>query len=339
MLYNKKMNPARCNEYDYINFLIAAPKSYSCLEAGRVQPEGERAAAHDAITRFLHRKEPNTEDLWKEAEVYVNKKGGIILLDDSTLDKPYAKKISFVCKHWSGKHQKTVRGINNLTSLWTDGDKHIPYDFRIYDKLNDGLTKNDHFANLLKVAYQRGLEPDYVCFDGWYSSLANLKNIQNYGYLWLTRVKLNRLVNAGDGRGNVAIARVNIGKQGRVVHLKGYGFIKVFKTVSPHGNVTRYWATNDLKMEELDRLSVAEKTWAIENYHRGIKQFCGIEKCQARSATAQRNHIALAIRAFLRLEIHNYYTGYSWFEAKMQIIREAVRNYLKNPIYILSSTA
>jgi hypothetical protein len=271
--------------------------------------------------------------------VYVDKKGGLLLLDDSTLDKFYAKKIPLVYKHWSGKHHRTVRGINNLTSLWTDGDKHIPCDFRVYDKLNDGLSKNDHFRNLLKVAHQRSFEPDYVCFDGWYSSLANFKDIRNYGWLWLTRFKLNRLVNVGDGRGNVAIARVNIDKRGRVVHLKGFGFIKVFKTVSTHGNVTHYWATNDLKMNELARLSVAEKTWAIENYHRGIKQFCGIEKCQARSATAQRNHIAFAIRAFLRLEIHSYSTGYSWFQAKMRIIREAVRNYLNNPIYILSTTA
>ena len=48
-------------------------------------------------------------------------------------------------------------------------------------------------------------------------------------------------------------------------------------------------------------VATAEKTWAIENYHRGIKQFCGVEKCQARSATARRNHIAMA---FLRLETY-----------------------------------
>jgi len=309
-LYNNKKNAARCTDEKYINFLIATPTSYSCLEAGRVQPEGRKAAAHDAITRFLHRKEPITGDLWKESKAYVLLNGGFLILDDSTLDKFYARKIPLVYKHWSGKHHRTVQGINNLTALWTDGDKHIPCDFRVYDKLNDGLSKNDHFVDLLKVAHQRGFEPDYVCFDSWYSSLANLKAIRSYGWQWLTRLKLNRLVNAGDGRGNVAIARVDIGKEGRVVHLKGYGFIKVFKTVSTHGNVTHYWATNDLEMGELTRLSVAEKTWAIENYHRGIKQFCGIEKCQVRSANAQRNHIAFAIRAFLRLEIYSYSSGH-----------------------------
>lgn len=106
----------------------------------------------------------------------------------------------------------------------------------------------------------------------------------------------------------------------------------------PNGDV-EHWATSNLEMRELDRVSVAEKTWAIENYHRGIKQSGGIEKCQARSATAQRNHMGFAIRAFLRLEVYSYATGYSWFEAKMQIIRDAIRAYLENPIYVLCSTA
>ncbi len=122
------------------------------------------------------------------------------------------------------------------------------------------------------------------------------------------------------------------------MHLKGYGFIKVFRTVSTDGNV-EHWATNNLEMRELERLGVAEKTWVIEHYHRGIKPFCGMERCQVRSARAQRNHIALAIRAFLRLACYSYATGHSWFEAKMRIIREAVRAYLENPKYILDSTA
>ena len=56
-------------------------------------------------------------------------------------------------------------------------------------------------------------------------------------------------------------------------------------------------------MDELTRLALAEQCWAIENYHRGLKQCCGVERCQARSARAQRNHIGMAIRAFLRLEL------------------------------------
>jgi hypothetical protein len=87
------MNPPKVNEYDYINFLIAAQKAYSCTEAERVQPESANAAAHDAITRLLHRLEPSTEQLWQEAQSEVQLSQGILVVDDSTLDKWYAKKM------------------------------------------------------------------------------------------------------------------------------------------------------------------------------------------------------------------------------------------------------
>ena len=57
-------------------------------------------------------------------------------------------------------------------------------------------------------------------------------------------------------------------------------------------------------MNELFRLKYAELSWVIEQYHRGIKQFVGVERCFARKAVVQRNHIGLALRAFLRIERH-----------------------------------
>ncbi len=89
-------------------------------------------------------------------------------------------------------------------------------------------------------------------------------------------------------------------------------------------------------MDELTRLGLAERTWAIENDHRGLKQCCGVERCQARAGRAQRNHIGMAIRAFLRLERHFYATGVSWYEAKARIVRGAVRAYIAQPLYGLS---
>ncbi len=46
--------------------------------------------AHDAFTRLLHRIEPDPETLWVEAQPMVQRRGGLLVLDDSTLDKVYA---------------------------------------------------------------------------------------------------------------------------------------------------------------------------------------------------------------------------------------------------------
>lgn len=331
------MNPAKCDELDYIHFMIAAQKVFTCTEAARCQPEGAKAPSHDAFTRLLARQPPDTEALWQEVKGLVNLKEGLLVLDDTTLDKPYAKTIQLVTRHWSGKHHQVVLGINLISLLWTDGRALIPTDFRVYDKPIGGKNKNQHFRDMLAVAQGRGFQPDYVLFDSWYSSLDNLKLVRSYGWRWLTRLKSNRQVNP-DGRGNVALRTLEVGPEGRQVHLKGYGFIKVFRTVSPNGDA-EYWATNDLDLGPSHYEQLSKEAWSIESYHRGIKQCCGVEKAQVRSASGQVRHISFSLRAFVRLEVHRLKTGVSWYEAKTTIIRDAVKQYLAQPLYLLNSTA
>src|SRR4051794_386903 len=333
---NRVMNAPRCDEFDYLNFLVAAPGPVSCTEAARVQPEHPAAPAHDAFTRLLNRIEPDPEALWAEAEPTVEKARGVLVIDDSTLDKPYARRIELVTRHWSGKHHKPVLGINLITLLWADGDRKIPVDYRLYSKA-DGKTKHDHFWEMLLMAKGRGFAPRCVLFDGWYARLENLKQVRGSGWHWLTRLRGNRLVTPEDRRSR-ALDEVAISSSGTRLHLKGYGMIQVFRIDAPDGDAD-YWATSDLGMDEGTRLANAELGFAIENYHRDLKQNCGVEKCQARSERAQRNHIGLAIRAFLRLEWHHFTTGISGFLAKTDIIVEAMRRYLAAPSIRLPARA
>jgi len=123
-----------------------------------------------------------------------------------------------------------------------------------------------------------------------------------------------------------------------LVHLKGYGWIKVFRTVDKNG-AAEYWATSRLDLTIEQATFYALDAWQIEVYHRGLKQFTGVERAQYRLEVSQHNHISLAIRAFVRLEAHRLQTGISWFEAKTGIIRSAMRLYLANPTITLGSTA
>jgi len=133
--------------------------------------EGDQAPAHDAFTRLLQRQPPDTAALWQEAKAYVNLRKGLLILDDTTLDKPYARRMDRVTYHWSGKHQGVVKGI---ALLWTAGQALIPCDFRVYDKPQGGKTKNEHFQQMLQQAKARGFAPEYVLMDSWYVGLENL---------------------------------------------------------------------------------------------------------------------------------------------------------------------
>ena len=93
-----------------------------------------------------------------------------------------------------------------------------------------------------------------MLFDNWYTSLEKLKAVRANVWLWLSQLESNRLVNP-DGKGNVPVQSLEIPAPGRQVHLRGYGFIEVFRIVSQacpepgrrDGDV-EYWATNELTM-------------------------------------------------------------------------------------------
>ena len=181
----------------------------------------------------------------------------MLVFDDSTLEHLSARQIELVCHHWLGKHHRVVRGINLITLLCTDGDRHIPVDYRLFDKGRDKLIRNDHFQAVLDEAHRRGFHPRCVAFDCWYASLPNLKKIRSLNWMWLTRLKENRKVNP-DRQGLCAISTVEIGAEGRVVWLEGYGLIHVFKIVATDGDI-EYWATNELQLMELTRVKRATR--------------------------------------------------------------------------------
>ena len=331
------MNPPKCHELDYIHFLIAAQRVFSSVEAARTHPAEERAPAHDAYTRLLKRLPPDSEKLWREVKPLVNRRAGVLVIDDTTLDKPYASQMALVSRHWSGKHQRVVKGINLISLVWTDGNCRLPCDFRLYHKAQDGLSKNDHFQQMVQQANQRGFMPDLVAFDSWYSGLPNLKLLRSLNWPWLTQLKSNRRVSL-DRSGHRAIREIFIPVQGCLAHLKGHGWVKVFRTVGTNGDA-EFWATSQLDMTLEQAAFFALDAWQVEVYHRGLKQYTGIERGQYRLEISQRNHIGLALRAFVRLEVHRLHTGISLFEAKASIIRSAIRQYLAQPFITLEPTA
>lgn len=123
-------------------------KAYSCLEAERLQPESEDAAAHDAITRLLHRMEPCSSQLWQKAQPQVRLNQGILVVDDSTLDKLTAIEdgigdSALVWEAWTGgtRHQPDYSvmdrgrpsysfGISVLRKMrrWRNEERPLPFD-------------------------------------------------------------------------------------------------------------------------------------------------------------------------------------------------------------------
>ena len=126
------MNKPKVAAEEYTHFLVASPVAVSGTEAARAH--AGPVVARDAYTRLLHRLESDAATLWQEAQGLVAPTSGVLVLDDTTLDKPYARHMGLVTRHWSGKHRAVVQGTNLLTPPWSDGRALMPVDYRLCDK-------------------------------------------------------------------------------------------------------------------------------------------------------------------------------------------------------------
>jgi putative transposase len=321
------MEKQQCSLKLYSDFLIANQNRYSGLELSRVAP-GE--ISHDSISRWLSSANFNPSSLYNQTRDLVVRTTGYLIGDDTLLSKKYSQVNELAKKRYSGKSHGLEMGISLVNLLWTAGEKFVPIDYRVYQKENDDKTKNDHFQEMLIRAQQRGFAPLYGLMDCWYASIANLKLItRKLGWHFICNLKANRQVSVSQGS-YMAIADLGLAdKQVRKVWLKEYGWVLVGKIVDTNGDVT-YLATDDLGLTDHEELAGHfENRWKIEEFHRGIKQTTGIEKCYSILAVSQETHIFAAFTAFIKMEIKRIRKQISWYEQKAQINRYMTFNYLK----------
>ncbi|MGD1950119.1 MAG: transposase [Leptolyngbyaceae cyanobacterium] len=298
-----KPSTAHCNCSLYTLFLMAEPKYVSCVRLAEILED----VSHDSVNRFLLRERYTPEDLFNDVKGEITLIGGTLSVDDSVEDKPYRalKKSAFVGYFWSGKHKRTVKGINLITLYYTDLSGHsYPVNFRIYDK-REGKTKNDYFREMVLEVKQWGICPTWVTGDSWYSSLENLKFLRNEKVGFLFGIADNRKVSLERGK-LMQVKSLEIPELGLVVYLKEFGWVKVF--CQSFKNEPRYYIMYQPTLELLNHVTRAEfkqvhdEHWQIECFHRVIKQVCNIERFHVRDEQAIRNHFYCALRAFGKLQ-------------------------------------
>lgn len=312
------------NKDVYCQFLLASQRNFTATQAADLT-----AVSHDAITRWLTSVKLTPNLLWEHVEHLVDKEGGVLVVDDSVIAKQYSRshELPLLSYQYSGAYHKVIQGIGLVNLVLVGKDNACtPIDYRVFSKKIDGMTKHMHMQEMIMLALQRGIRPGVVVFDHWYGSVKNFKFLSKNNLTWVTTLSGNRIVDFGEH-----IADKTIPEEGLVVHLRAYGMIKVFKIFSQAKGEIEYVATNKLDMTRMDIKTVAAQRWKIEEYHRGLKQTTGIEKCQARNQRSQRNHIFCAIIAFIGLEMHRRRKKISWYQTKAGIIQHAMRQYMLSP--------
>jgi len=191
-----KPSTAQCTLPIYISFLLSEPKNTTCTRLSEILP-----ISHDSVNRFLGREDYTQVDLWEAVKLKIVLHCGTLSVDDTVIDKPYSdpKNAELIDYFWSGKHKRSVKGLNLISLYYTDINQVcVPVNFRLVDK-SSGKTKNDYFRDMLVEILTWGLQPAWITGDSWYSSLENLKCVKHHTLGFLFAIERNRLVSIEKG--------------------------------------------------------------------------------------------------------------------------------------------
>lgn len=225
-----------------------------------------------------------------------------------------------------------------MNLVHSTGRDYYPIDFRVYAPQADGLTKNEHFRDLLRRAYgEKGVQAQTILFDRWYAAAENLKFIHRLGKFFVTTLKENRLVSLHPRDGYFHLQQLAWTpqqlQQGIPVKLKEVPFkVQLFKVVAPNGDMD--WVITNQSPGSINTSVVNEQNkrrWVIEQLHRELKQLTGIEKCQCRKQRAQRNPMVCCYQAWFSLKVVAKKLKTTLYQVKNCLWSEYLRLQLQQP--------
>src|ERR687895_1744469 len=245
--------------------------------------------------------------------------GGYLIVDDTVVEKPHAKRLNEAGWVWSSKRNKAVYGVSVVLLVWTDGQLRIPIGFRVWKK--GGPSKFELALELLSYARNRlKCKPQLVLFDAWYPSKQLLKRIAAYGWYFVGRLKKNR-----------GFEGTSLHTYLRQPYWQARGFLSGKIKVRVVRYRRTYYATNRLSLTAPEVRQLYRLRQEIEEVIRIVKSQLNLEGCQAgymRSTEEttrpqprpQEHHIALCLVAYLIVERERVDHRLTWRKLKRQLI-------------------
>lgn len=303
----------------YIKGLLSVSEDATCTAMARVLNE---ESSHDNLSRILKDKKLEWQILLSSflLRIFGKLRDGFLIIDDTVIDKSFAKVIENISWMFCSKKNKSVLGLNIVVLVWSNGIITIPLAFKIWKK-DSKKSKYDLALELLSYAKNfLKLKPKYVVFDSWYAAKKILKRLQGYKWKFVCQIKKNRKFNG-----------VQLKLYKKYPYWMEQGTIDGSFKVLIVRNGKKYFATNDLALSKKEILDRYKTRWTIETMFRMLHDKLGFGECQARSLQAQTAHIHLCLMSFMLLEKEKQETGKTWYQ-----LRREYRFHPKNVDYLFS---
>jgi hypothetical protein len=311
----------------------------------------EGAISHDQVTRMLSSPKMTPKDWWRMVKPQVRKierEDGVMIIDDSIVEKPYTDENEIICWHYDHSKERTVKGINFVTTLYYAQGVALPVTFEIVSKTitytdqksgkerrKSEYTKNERYRRMLRAMCKNNIPFKYVLNDLWFASAENMCFVKlDLKKAFIMALKSNRKVAlSADDKSNGKYQRIDELDlpEGTVqtIYLEGVPFplhvvCQVFKNEDGSTGV-RYLVTSDLTLDADQIIAIYQKRWKVEEYHRSLKQNTSLAKSPTRTETTQTNHFVAALWAFVKIELLKVQTNKNHYQLKAQLYFAALQ--------------
>lgn len=307
--------------------------------------------SHDQITRMLGSEKLTSQTWWKRVKPQVRqmqREDGVMIIDDSIAEKPFTDENEIICWHYDHAKGVTVKGINFLTALYEAQGIALPVAFELVAKTETYLdpktgkekrksleTKNERYRRLLQAACDNQIPFCYVLNDLWFASAENMRFVKlDLKKEFIMGLKSNRKValseaEKADGRYQ-RIDQLDLPEgTTKLIYLEGVPFpMQLIRQVFTNGDGStgvRYLVTSDLTLDTDQIITIYQRRWKVEEYHRSLKQNVALTKSPTRTETTQTNHFVAALWSFVKIELLKVRTKKNHYQLKSQLYLSALQ--------------
>lgn len=331
----------------YADYLIS---SFGLTTATGLSALVGNAISHDKITRLLSEQDFTSADLWllvKPLVRQVQSEDAVLVIDDSIEAKPYTDESELICWHWDHVQQRSVKGINLLTTLYHTQGVSLPVAFELVkkpdfvpDKKTGRLkrqarqTKNALYRQMLVACVRNGMVFRYVLNDTWYASAENMVFVkQTLGKDFVMPLKENRKVTLDapqtPNRRYVPVSQLALEENVTVTAwLEDVDFPlllcqQVFTNADGSTGIL-YLVSSDTTLTAEQIQTLYQKRWKVEEYHKSLKSNLAFSKSPTKTVRTQSNHIFACLWAFVKMEQMRMKTHLNHFAMKGRLYQAAL---------------
>ena len=332
----------------YTDYLVA---SFGATTATGLARLLDGTVSHDQSTRFLAKRQFTSADRWqvvKPTVRLVQHPDGVLSIDETSEEKPYTDERELVCWHFDHSTDRTVKGINVLSTLDCVNAVVLPVAVALVTKTEtvidkktgkeqtrSAVTKNEHYRTMLRACVHNQIPFRYVLNAIWLAAAEHMKLITNeLEQDFVMPLKRNR---------KVALRREEQ-QQGlyqaggtlelepgvvREVWLEGVDFpVVLAKPVFTNGDGSLgilSLVTSDTTLDFGQRTALYQTRWQVEEYHTSLKSNLALCKSPTRTTVTQTNPVIGTRWAFVKLELLRVQTTSTHFALKTKLYMAALR--------------